>query len=141
MLLRDAYFKRVMILGQYCYHDRAEDAVRLVFSCLKEEMPEDGVEEMLRLLPEPVRQIWDETDYNDISVEGITNCVAMAKERGGFPYRAAAERAFEVVFASIGEVVDAGKKKRILEILPVPVRVVFERSRSCILDGSAEDFL
>jgi hypothetical protein len=94
---------------------------------------------ILDLLPEPVRSIWESTTPGRELTR--SDCVTLAKELGGYPYRAAAEKAFEVVFASIREIMDDVKIGEIMDLLPSPLKILVVRSKSCALDGSAEDFL
>ncbi|MCL5024569.1 MAG: DUF2267 domain-containing protein [Nitrospirae bacterium] len=139
VISKEAYLRRVTVLGQYCYPERAEETLRLVFSCLKGVLPVETGRRILEFLPEPVRSIWDDTIPGKQLTDG--DCVTLAKETGGYPYRAAAEKAFEVVFASIRELVDDVKVRGIMDLLPSPLEILFVRSKSCALDGSAEDFL
>lgn len=127
------------VLGQYCYPERAEETIRLVFSCLKCVLPVEASRRILELLPEPVRSIWDSTTPERELADG--DCITLAKELGGYPYRAAAEKAFEVVFASIRENMDDVMIGEIMDLLLSPLKILFVRSKSCALDGSAEDFL
>lgn len=127
------------VLGQYCYPERAEETIRLVSSCLKCVLPMEASRRILDLLPEPVRSIWESTTPGRELTNG--DCVTLAKELGGYPYRAAAEKAFEVVFASIREIMDDVKIGEIMDLLPSPLKILVVRSKSCALDGSAEDFL
>ena len=139
MISKEAYLRRVNVLGQYCYPERAEETIRLVCSCLKSALTAEAGRRILDLLPEPVRSIWEST----VSATESSNvdCIALAKERGGYPYRAAAEKAFEVVFASIREMMDDAGIGEITDLLPPPLKMLVIRSTSCALDGSAEDFL
>ena len=127
------------VLGQYCYPERAEETIRLVSSCLKCVLPLGASRRILDLLPEPVRSIWESTAPGRELTTG--DCVTLAKELGGYPYRAAAEKAFEVVFASIREIMDDVKIGEIMDLLPSAMKILVVRSKSCALDGSAEDFL
>jgi len=86
-----------------------------------------------------VRSIWDSTTPERELADG--DCITLAKELGGYPYRAAAEKAFEVVFASIRENMDDVMIGEIMDLLLSPLKILFVRSKSCALDGSAEDFL
>lgn len=131
--------RRVTVLGQYCYPERAEETIRLVLSCLKSVLPAEAGRRITELLPEPVKSIWDDTISGGELTDG--DCVALAKGIGGYPYRAAAEKAFEVVFASIREIIDEVKIGEMMALLPAPLQTLFVRSKSCALDGSAEDFL
>ena len=127
------------VLGQYCYPERAEETILLVSLCLKCALPGEASRKILDLLPEPVRSIWESTTPGRELTNG--DCVTLAKELGGYPYRAAAEKAFEVVFASIREIMDDVKIGELMDLLPPPLTILFVRSKSCALDGSAEDFL
>ena len=138
-MTNEDYIKRVTILGQYCYPERGEATVLIVFSCLKKTLAEESNLIVTDLLPEPVKSLW-----KGASINGRVNdkdCITLAIEIGNYPYRAAAERAFEIVFASIREIIDDKEKIKILELLPLYLKAIFERSRSCALDWSAEDFL
>ncbi len=139
VISQEDYLRRVTVLGQYCYPERAEETIRLVFSCLKCVLPVEASRRILEVLPEPVRRIWDSTIPGRELTHG--DCVTLAKEMGGYPYRAAAEKAFEVVFASIREIIDDVRIREIMDLLPSPLKALFVRSKSCALDGSAEDFL
>ncbi len=142
MMSRKDYFDRVMVLGQYCYPQRAEETVWLVLSCLKQMLSEEAVQGIKEMLPEPVRGLWDEAPLlNNNYAEDEKDCITLAKRLGNYPYRAAAERAFEVVFASIRELTDERSREAIKGLLPLTVQPLFERARSCAIDGSAEDFL
>lgn len=138
-LSRESYLTRVAVLGRYCYPERSEETALTVFSSLKCILPEGINQSIFELLPEPVKTLWKDAPVNGISSDA--DCITIAKERGNYPYRAAAEKAFEVVFASIREILDDDKKNRFISLLPLHLRETFERSKSCILDGSAEDFL
>ena len=139
VISKEEYLRRVTVLGQYCYPERAEENIRLVFSCLKCVLPVEASRRILEVLPEPVRSIWESTTLRREITHG--DSVTLAKEMGGYPYRAAAEKAFEVVFASIREIIDDVKIREIMDLLPSPLKIPFVRSKSCALDGSAEDFL
>ena len=139
MVSKEAYLRRVTVLGQYCYPERAEETIRLVFSCLKCALPAEASWRILELLPEPAKGIWESTTPGRELTQG--DCVALARELGGYPYRAAAEKAFEVIFASIREMMDEVKIGEIMDLLPSPLKMLVVRSKSCALDGSAEDFL
>lgn len=139
MISKEAYISRVAVLGQYCYDQRAEETLRQVFSCLKSALPAESGRKILELLPEPVRSIWDSVTPGKEIADG--DCVDLLKELGGYSYRAAAEKAFEVVFASIREIVGDVQIGEIMELLPPPLETLFVRSKSCALDGSAADFL
>jgi uncharacterized protein (DUF2267 family) len=141
MISREDYFDRVMVLGQYCYRERAVEAVSLVMSCLKEVIPEKAVQDLEKVLPEPVRGLLKESLLNDNHAEDEIDCITLVKQRGNFPYRAAAERTFEVVFASIREITDEQNRERVKALLPPSVQTIFDRAKSCAIDGSAEDFL
>ncbi len=141
MISREDYFERVMVLGQYCYLERAKEVVYLVMSCLKEVIPEKAVQDLEKALPEPVRGLLKEALLNDNHGEDEIDCITLVKQRGNFPYRAAAERTFEVVFASIREITDEQSRERIKALLPPSVQTIFDRAKSCAIDGSAEDFL
>lgn len=136
---KENFLRRVTVLGQYCYPERAEETIRLVSSCLKCTLPVESSRRILDLLPEPMRSIWQSSTPLREIIHG--DCVALAKEVGGYPYRAATEKAFEVVFASIREIVDEARMREIMDLLPPPLKALFERSKSCALDGSAQDFL
>ncbi|NOY65566.1 MAG: DUF2267 domain-containing protein [Nitrospirae bacterium] len=140
MISRKDYFDRVMVLGQYCYPERAEEAVLLVLSCLKHLLSEEAARGIKEMLPEPVRGLWEEAVFNNNYDEDEVDCITLAKRLGNYPYRAAAERAFEVVFASIRELTDEQRREAI-KTLPLTVQPLFERAKSCAIDGSAEDFL
>ena len=139
MISKEAYLRRVTVLGQYCYPERAEETIRLVFSCLNCALPMEVGRRILDLLPEPVRSIWESTTPARELTSG--DCVTLTKELGGYPYRAAAEKAFEVVFASIREIMDDVKIGELMDLLPSAMKILVVRSKSCALDGSAEDFL
>ena len=139
MISKEAYLRRVTVLGQYCYPERAEETIRLVFSCVKCVLSVEAGRRILELLPEPVRSIWDSTIPKRELANG--DCITLAKEMGGYPYRAAAEKAFEVVFASMREIMDDVKIGEMMDVLPSPLKMLVIRSKSCALDGSAEDFL
>lgn len=139
MLSREDYIKRVTVLGQYCYPKRGEETALTVFSCLKKVLPDESVQDILELLPEPVKGLWEDSPSNGIFRN--VDCITLAKELGNYPYRAAAEKAFEVVFASIREILDHDKKTNLINLLPLYLREIFECSKSCALDGSPEDFL
>ncbi len=139
MLSREEYIKRVTVLGQYLSPERGKATALLIFSCLKGTLSAEEAQSIYELLPEPVRYLWKEAPSNGRS--GNTDCVALAKKVGNYPYRAAAERAFEVVFASIGEIIDDNTKDKLIGRLPSQLKVIFERSRTCALDGSVGDFL
>lgn len=141
MLTREEYIKRVTILGRYCYPERGEETARIVFSCLKETLSGESLRAVSELLPGPVKGLWQEAPFDGRASGNAEDCISLAKERGKYPYRAAAERAFEVIFASLGESLGDDGKIRMADALPPPLRVLFERSRSCALDGAAEDFL
>ena len=141
MMSRKDYFGRVMVLGQYCYPERAEETVSLVLSCLKQMLPQEAVQGIREMLPEPVRGLWEEAVFNNNYDEDEKDCITLAKRLGNYPYRAAAERAFEVVFASIREITDEQRREAIKALLPQTVQPLFERAKSCAIDGSAEDFL
>lgn len=141
MVSREDYLQRVMILANYCYPERSEHTVRLVFSCIKSGLSEKDIREIRDLLPEPVNALWMESTLNEKFNDNFSDCITLAKERGHYPYRAAVERDFEVVMASIREMVDDDAERQIKELLPSPVQNIFEQSKSCALDGSAEDFL
>lgn len=129
-----------MILGQYCYPERAEKTAMTVFSSLKNALSGEDARKFFDLLPEPVSGLWRNASPEGMGDDG-PDCIASAQRAGDYPYRAAAERAFEAVFASIREIVDDERKKWIHNMLPPSVRPLFERSKACALDGSAEDFL
>jgi hypothetical protein len=129
----------VTVLGQYCYPERAEETIRLVSSCLKSALPVEAGRRIHELLPDPVRSMWESATPGRELTNG--DCVTLAKELGGYPYRAAAEKAFEVVFASIREITDDVTIGEIMDLLPPPLKIIVVRSKSCALDGSAEDFL
>lgn len=139
MLTKERYIRRIMVLGQYCYPRRAEETALLVFSCLKKAISKKNHQEIFKLLPEPAKSFWENASFNGTSED--TDCIMMAKRIGNYPYRAAAEKAFEVIFASIREIMDDNANERIMGLLPPPLKVIFDRSRSCVLDGSAGDFL
>lgn len=139
VISQEDYLRRVTVLGQYCYPERAEETIRLVFSCLKCVLPVEASRRILEVLPEPVRSIWESTTLRREITHG--DSVTLAKEMGGYPYRAAAEKAFEVVFASIREIIDDVKIGEIMDLLPSARKILVVRSKSCALDGSAEDFL
>ena len=139
VISKEDYLRRVAVLGQYCYPERAEETIRLIFSCLKCVLPVEASRRILEVLPEPVRSIWESTTLRREITHG--DSVTLAKEMGGYPYRAAAEKAFEVVFASIREIIDDVNIGEIMDLLPSPLKALFVRSKSCALDGSAEDFL
>lgn len=140
MLTREEYVKRVTVLGHYCYPERAEETAHIVFSCLKKALSEESSQSILEFLPEPVNSLWKEATLNGKAFDDA-DCITLAKEMGNYPYRAAAENAFEVIFASIREIIEDDKKINLMDLLPLPLRLIFERSKSCSLDGSAEDFL
>lgn len=139
MKSKEAYLSRVTVLGQYCYPERAEETIRLVFSCVKRVLSVEAGGKIPEFLPEPVRSIWDDTIPGRELPDG--DCVTLVKEMGGYPYRAAAEKAIEVVFASIRELIDEAKVSELMDLLPEPLKVLFVHSKSCALDGSAADFL
>lgn len=139
LLSREGYITRVAVLGRYCYPERGKETALIVFSSLKCVLPVEIIYNIFELLPEPVKTLWKDAPINGISSN--TDCITIAKEMGNYPYRAAAEKAFEVVFASIREILDNDKKNRFISLLPLYLKDYFERSKSCILDGSAEDFL
>ncbi len=139
MISKEAYLHRVTVLGQYCYPERAEETIRLVFSCVKCVLSGEAGRRILEFLPEPVRSVWDDTIPGRELTDG--DCITLAKKMGGYPYRAAAEKAFEVVFASIRELMDDVKVSEMMDLLPSSLKILFVRSKSCALDGSAEDFL
>lgn len=139
VISQEDYLRRVTVLGQYCYPERAEETIRLVFSCLKCVLPVEASRRILEVLPEPARSIWESTTLRREITHG--DSVTLAKEMGGYPYRAAAEKAFEVVFASIREIIDDVKIGEIMDLLPSALKILVVRSKSCALDGSAEDFL
>jgi uncharacterized protein (DUF2267 family) len=130
-----------MDLGRYCFFERAEETAIIVFSCLKKVIPEKNIKHIFALLPEPVKSIWESAIFKGTVEKDMSDCITLAKEKGNYPYRAAAERAFEFIFASIREIVDDDKKRKIKELLPSSVQDIFERSRSCTFDSSAEEFL
>ncbi len=138
---KEDYYKRVMILGQYCYPERAEETTSLVMASLKSVLPEGPVRDIRELLPEPLRGLWEDASLSGKVDEGETDCITLAKNLGNYPYRAAAERAFEVILASIREAVDDKSVEKIREMLPLSVRPIFEKAKSCAVDGSAGDFL
>jgi len=139
MLSREEYIKRVTVLGQYLSPERGRATALLVFSCLKGALSAEDAQGIYELLPEPVRYLWKEAPSSGGSDN--TDCITLAKKVGDYPYRAAAERAFEVIFASIGEIIDGDTKDRLIGRLPSQLKVIFERSRACVLDGSPGDFL
>lgn len=139
MLSKEDYLKRVTTLGCYCYHERAGETAAIVFASLKKTLSEEKMQDIIRLLPEPVKGLCMEADFKG-PLNG-TDCITIAKEMGDYPYRAAAEKAFEVIFASIREIIDDDKKIKISNLLPLPLRQIFEGSKSCVLDGSPGDFL
>ncbi|GAB4406671.1 MAG: hypothetical protein OHK0032_01740 [Thermodesulfovibrionales bacterium] len=128
-----------MVLGQYCSPQRGEDTALLVFSCLKRALSKESNQNIFELLQEPVKSLWENASLNGTSDDA--DCITLAKRMGNYPYRAAAEKAFEVIFASIREIMDDNANDKIISFLPPPLKVIFERSRSCALDGSAGDFL
>lgn len=138
-MTKEEYINRVTVLGRYCYPRRGEEAALVVFSCLKRVLSEEDIQYMSGLLPCPVRRLWEEAEF--AGGPGEEDCITLAMRLGNYPYRAAAEKAVEVIFASLREIVDAGGREKIKDLLPLSLQVVFERSRSCALDGSAEDFL
>lgn len=139
MTAKEGYLQRVTVLGRYCYQERAEETLRIVLSCLKCALPVEADRKIFAVLPEPVSSMWESTTSAGPSPHD--DCVAMAKELGGYPYRAAAEKAFEVIFASLREIMDEVKIGEMMEFLPSPLKILFVRSQSCALDRSAEDFL
>ncbi len=139
MLTREGYIKRIMVLGQYCSPQRGEETALLVFFCLKKVLSKESYQNIFELLPEPVKSFWENASLNGTSDD--VDCITLAKRMGNYPYRAAAEKAFEVIFASIREIIDDDKKMKLMDFLPSPLKVIFERSKSCAFDGSAGDFL
>lgn len=140
MLSKEEYIKRVTVLGNYCYPDRAEETALIVFSCLKKNLSAEGNQRIQEFLPEPLNSLWKEARL-DGKAFNDSDCISLAKEIGNYPYRSAAEKAFEVIFASIREIIEDDKKEKMMELLPLTLRIIFERSKSCALDGSAEEFL
>lgn len=138
-LTLEDYLGRVAVLGRLAYSQRAREAAGVVFSCVKENLRDEDLSAVRTLLPEPVRELWDEAAQ--AASESRGDCIARVQEAGGYPYRAAAERAVEVIFASLREVLGEAEKKAFRDRLPGRLRELFDRASTCSLDGSAEDFL
>ncbi len=136
---RQEYLGRIETLGQFCSAARAEETVRLVLACLKRGLGEDSAR-FAELLCAPARELWDEATDDGLDGDG-EDCISVAQKAGNYPYRAAAERAFEVIFASLREGADEGQKAEMARLLPPRLVPVFEKSKGCALDGSAGDFL
>lgn len=139
MTSRQEYLRRIETLGQFCSAERAEETVRLVMACLKRGLADDSAR-FAELLSGPARQLWDEAAADGLDADG-EDCISVAQKAGNYPYRAAAERAFEVIFASLREGADDEQKAEMAMLLPPLLVPVFEKSKSCALDGSAGDFL
>ncbi|MGD2079589.1 MAG: hypothetical protein PVJ36_00475 [Nitrospirota bacterium] len=139
MMSRQEYLTRIETLGQFCDAARAEQTVRLVFACLKRALG-DGGARFGGLLSGPARELWDEAVGEGLGGDG-EDCITVAQRAGNYPYRAAAEKAFEVIFASLREGADEEQQAEMASLLPQRLLPVFEKSKSCALDGSAGDFL
>lgn len=139
MMSRQEYLRRIEILGQFCNTGRAEETVHVVLACLKRGLG-DNSKRFARLISGPAREFWDEATENDLNGEG-EDCISIAQRAGNYPYRAAAEKAFEVIFASLRENSDEEQKAEMVKLLPPGLLHIFEKSKSCALDGSAGDFL
>lgn len=113
--------------------------MRLVMACLKRGLADDSAR-FAELLSGPARQLWDEAAADGLDADG-EDCISVAQKAGNYPYRAAAEKAFEVIFASLREGADDEQKAEMAMLLPPLLVPVFEKSKSCALDGSAGDFL
>jgi uncharacterized protein (DUF2267 family) len=139
MMSRQEYLNRIETLGQFCSTVRAEETVRLVFACLKRILGDDS-NEFAELISGPAREFWDEVTEDGLNAEE-EDCISVAQMAGNYPYRAAAEKAFEVIFASLREYSDEEQKAEMARLLPQSLLLLFEKSKSCALDGSAGDFL
>ncbi len=136
------YLKRVMVLGDYCYLESAKKTVLTVFGCIKVFLSERDIHRVNSILPEELQSLWQVSEIrreeNNTSSE---DCIGLLQRAGNYPYRAAAEKAIKVVFASLKEVLTADGLKEFVSLIPSSLREIFNSSGVCVFDSSAEEFL
>ncbi|MEW6410009.1 MAG: DUF2267 domain-containing protein [Nitrospirota bacterium] len=139
MISRKEFLSRVMILGQYCYTERGEITVKTVFTALKSFLQKDESKRLEGLLPSPLRELWQESPFVEVGYDSNKDYIVLVSKIGNYPYKAAAERDVKIVFAGIREFMDESTINELISILPD--KEIFEKSKSCSLNGSAENFL
>ena len=137
---RAEFDERLAALGNLVSAERVAFVTRGSLQAVKEALDEGAAAEFAKLLPGWMRDEWERLPRSSLSDAG-DDLVDILKERGEYPYRAAAERDLTAFFATLRESLQEGGAIYMRPLLPEPNRELFDYSGSCAYDASVKEFV
>ncbi len=137
---REEFEARLAALGNLVSSRGVRRATLESLGAIKSAMEEVAGGSFASLLPPWLRRDWEGIAAESAPADA-RSVVDLLKERGGYPYRAAAERDLTAFFAALRESVAEGAAQEMRPLLPEADRELFDYAASCAYDASVREFL